>query len=355
MKKIVAALLALLMLAVFAACGSKPAQTTTTTPSETKTETKAEEPKKEEAKPAIDYTKKTVTVIVPFAAGGGQHVLATAVQGCTPNVNMVITNVTGGGGAVGIMELLNSKNDGWTVGCSTLNNVAAGAFNGAYPDPDAYKKLTMVASVAGDRMIMIANKAFMEKNGFKTLEDVVNYSKNNPDNGFKVTGATANSYTQAVAELFMSKLGVKWAYVPYDGEQSARNAIMGGDCDLCIFGVGAAQSAISGGYCTGLCLLSPERSTFFPEVPTCGEIYAELKNFDHTVYRCYYMPENVDPAIVAEFEKILEGCAKSEEFKKTCDGLFLEITYMGSAEMQAKMDQMIIDCEEMYKIMNAGK
>lgn len=301
----------------------------------------------------IDYTKKTVTVIVPFAAGGGQHVLATAVQGGTPDVNMVITNVTGGGGAVGIMETLNSKNDGWTVCCSTLNNVAAGAFNGAYPDPDAYKKLTMVASVAGDRMIMIANKAFMDKYGFTSLEDVVNYSKAN-ENGFKITGATANSYTQAVAELFMNKLGVNWAYVPYDGEQSARNAVMGGDCELCIFGVGAAQSAIDGGYCTGLCLLSPERSTFFPEVPTCGELYEDLKDFDHTVYRCYYMPEGTDPAIVAEFESILEECAKSESFKATCDSLFLEITFMGSAEMQAKMDQMVIDCKEMYEIMNAN-
>lgn len=347
MKKTLSLILALVMVFALCACGK------TAAPAPAPAAPAAEAPAAEApvaeapAAPVIDYTSKPVTVIVPFAAGGGQHVLATAVNAGTESVDMVINNVTGGGGAVGIMELLNSKNDGWTVGCSTINNVAAGAWNGAYPDPDAWKKVTPVASVAGDRMIMLASKA----SGYTSLEDIVAFSKENPGK-LTVTGATANSYTQAVAELFMADLGVEWAYVPFDGETACRNAVMGGQVDLCIFGVGAAQTALQSGDCVGICLLAPQRSTYFPEIPTVGEIYPELASYDQTVYRCYYMPENTDPAIVDAFEAVLEECVSSQAFIDSMNGLFLEITYMNAEETTAMLETMVNDCQKMYEIMN---
>jgi len=343
MKKLLALTLAMAMCLALVACGGSKTSTAPAASSAAPAASNAPA----EAKPVIDYTKKPINVIVPFAAGGGQHVLATAVNGATPDYNMVITNVTGGGGATGIMETLHSKNDGWTVCCSTINNVAAGAWNGAYPDPDAWNKLTCVGSVAGDRMIVIASKA----SGFTSLEDIVAAAKAAPGE-VSVTGATANSYTQAVAEMWMEDLGIECNYVPFDGEQAARNATMGGQVDVCIFGVGAAQTAIDSGDCVGICMLSAERSSFFPDVPTIAEVYPELDNYDFTVYRGYYMPQDTDPAIVAEFEKVLAQCVEDPSFKETCDSLFLEITYMDSAEMTEALKKMVDDCQKMYEIMN---
>ena len=59
-----------------------------------------------------------------------------------------------------------------------------------------------------------------------------------------------------------------------------------------------------------------------------------------------------DPAIVAEFEKVLAQCVEDPSFKETCDSLFLEITYMDSAEMTEALKKMVDDCQKMYEIMN---
>lgn len=318
MKKLLTVVLCLAMVLSMTACGSdEPAEAT--------------------------YPDGTINVVVPFAAGGGQHVLATAISSAV-DATMVVTNVTGGGGSTGAMEVLHSNADGYTVLCSTLQNIAAGAYNGTYQEADAWEKFVPAATVAGDRMMMIASKA----SGFTSLEDIVEYSKANPGK-LTVTGATANSYTQLVIEKFMADLGVEWEFVPFDGENACRNACMGGQVDLCIFGTAASSTAIDSGDCVGICMLSAERSSYYPEIPTVAEIMDGFDAYDFTIYRCYMLPPETDTAVADTLGGIIEAAMANEEFIASCESMFLEVGYMNREKTTEVITNVYNECGEMYK------
>lgn len=339
MKKFTAITLALVMILALAACGQQAAPATQA-PAAAAPAT--EEAPVAESSPADAYPQNPVNVIVPFSAGGGQTVMARAIESALDMPQpMVISNVEGGGGSTGAMEVLNSKADGYTVLCSTIENIAAGKVNGAYADPDAYSKFTKVCSVAGEKMMVIASKA----SGFTCIQDVIDYATAHPGE-VSFVGATNKSYTHAVIGKLIKDLGIDAYFVPYDGESNARTAVMGGHEDVCVFGVSASSVAIDSGDCVPLCVLSSERSAYYPDVPTINE---ELGfNYDFTIYRCYVMPPETDQAVADKLADYIKAAVETEEFKESCDSMFLEISFMDSATLESTINRRVDDCVEMY-------
>lgn len=344
-KKTLSMILAIAMSFSLAACGAKeetpapaPSQPTTSQP--------------EASAPAeIKYPDGTVNVVVPFAAGSGSHVLATAAANVLQgDVVMAVTNVEGGGGAVGAMEVYNSDADGYTMLCSTVENVAAGRVNGTYAQPDAYEKLTCVATVGGAPQILIASKA----SGFTTLQEVIDYATANPGK-LTCSGATANSYTQAMAMLIFDQLGVDIRFVPYDSVTNASTACMAGTIDLCLYGSDNAAVPLESGDCVGIAMLSADRSTMYPDLPTAAEQCPELcADFDYWIYRSFFMPPETPAEIAKIMADKLEALMDSQDFLDLLATQKLQPNFMGPDEMSAALAKRAEEVVKMYELMNSA-
>lgn len=344
MKKFLALVLALALALSLVACGNEPTEPATTPDSS--------EPTVEATSPADGYPDHTVSIVVPFAAGSGSHALATsAANALMDKFTSAVTNVEGGGGATGAMEVLNSDPDGYTMLCSTTENVAAGRVNGTYADADAYKKFVCVGVVGESQQILIASKA----SGFTTLEEVMEYATAHPGE-LTCSGATANSYTNAMALLIFKQLGIDVRFVPYDSVVNATTACMAGTIDLCLYGTDNAASALESGDCVGICMLSAERSSFFPDLPTAAESYPDLcKDFNYSIYRCFFMPPETPVEIADAMSAMLANLSDSQEFKDILTAQKLESNYKNRAEMEQILATRADECVEMYELLAAQK
>lgn len=340
MKKYLALVLALILTLSLVACGNK---TTETTPDENEVV---------ESSPADGYPDHTVNIIVPFAAGSGSHALATSASNALMDkFASAVTNVEGGGGSTGAMEVLHSDPDGYTMLCSTTENIAAGRVNGTYSDPDAYQKFVCVGVVGESQQILIASK----QSGFTTLEEVMEYATAHPGE-LTCSGATANSYTNAMALLIFKQLGVDIRFVPYDSVVNATTACMAGTIDLCLYGTDNASSALESGDCVGICMLSAERSSFFPDIPTAAESYPDLcKDFNYSIYRCFFMPPETPVEIADAMSAMLADLGNSQEFKDILTAQKLESNYKDRTEMAEILAARADECVEMYDLLAAQK
>ena len=289
------------------------------------------------------YPRKPINIVVPFGAGGGQTVLARAVAASAKlSKPMVVTNVPGGGGAIGAMEVYHNAPDGYTVLCSTPENVAAGAINGTYAIPTAWKDFVKVASVGGDAMIVLASKA----SGLRSLDDVKKRAAAEPGK-ISICGVTSKSYTHAVVKRMLDDLKLDLHWIPYDGEAASRTAVMGGHVDLVVFGVSAAHPAIDSGDAFPICVLSAKRSSFYPDVPTINELTG--LNYDFTIYRAYFLPPKTPKAIADTLAAALKECVDDPKFKATMDGLYYETAYMGPEDLGKFIAFRVEETEKMFK------
>lgn len=350
MKKTLSLILAAAMALSLVACGSseKPAASAPA-PSAPAASAPAATPAP--APTAPDYPDGTVTVVVPFAAGSGSHVLATAAANVLQgDVTMAVTNVEGGGGSVGAMEVYNSDNDGYTMLCSTIENVAAGRVNGTYAQPDAYEKLTCVATVGGAPQILIASKA----SGFTTLQEVIDYATAHPGE-LTCSGATANSYTMAMAMLIFDQLGVDIRFVPYDSVTNASTACMAGTIDLCLYGSDNAAVPLESGDCVGIAMLSADRSSMYPDLPTAAEQCPDLcADFDYWIYRSFFMPPETPTELADIMSEKLEALMDSQDFLELLTTQKLEPNFLNRTEMADALAKRAEEVVKMYELMNAA-
>lgn len=326
MKKLVSLMLAVVMVFALAACGKEPAETD----------------------PAAKYPERTVTVVVPFAAGSGSHALAVAAQNALQSkVTMAVTNVEGGGGSVGAMEVYHATADGYTMLCSTIENVAAGRVNGTYQEADAWEKMRCVAVVGGCPQIMIASKA----SGLTTLQEVIDYAKANPGK-LTVSGATANSYTNAMALLIIKQLGVDIRWVSYDSVTNASKDCMAGKIDLCIYGSDNAASPVASGDCVPIAMLSATRSSFYPDLPTAAEQCPDLcKDFDYWIYRTFFMPPETPTAVADKMSEMLKALGEDAGFKDVLTAQKLEFSYKNRTETEKALKARAEEAVQMYDLL----
>jgi tripartite-type tricarboxylate transporter receptor subunit TctC len=214
---------------------------------------------------ALDYPTRYVRVIVAYAAGGANDILARLMGqwlGERLGKQFVIENKTGGGGNIGTEAAIRSAPDGYTL--FFVN--PANAINASLYEKLPFNFIADMAPVGGVMRVpnvMEVTPSFPAK----TVAEFIAYAKANPG---KVNMASAGigTSTHLAGELFMSMTGVKLTHVPYRGNGPAVQDLIGGQVDVMFDTLPSSIEHIRGGKLRALGITSAQSIDALPDVPT---------------------------------------------------------------------------------------
>ena len=216
------------------------------------------------------WPTKTITLIVPFPAGGGTDVVARALaQKLAARLGkpVIVDNKPGAATAIGAEIVARSDPDGHTLlvsGASTFSINPAMRPKMRY---DALKDFAPIAIVAKVPLLMTVNSS----SPFKAIGDVIAQAKQKPGS---VNYATfgSGSAPHLAGELFSLAAGVKMTDIGYRGSSPAMVALLGGEIELALDTEAITGPQIRSGKVRAIANFGSTRSEAFPQVPTMAEL-----------------------------------------------------------------------------------
>lgn len=263
---------------------------------------------------AQTYPTRSITMIVPFAAGGPTDIVARIVTGHmaqTLGQSIIIENVVGAGGTTATTRASRATNDGYTLITGHMGTHAASV--PLYPNLAYHpeKNFEPVALLAGTPILILARKDFPPRD----LKEFIAYVKAKA-NEAKVNAAHAGigSVSHVSCELLNSILGIKPVGVPFNGTGPAMNALVGGQIDYMCDQIVNAVPQINGGAIKAYAVATPERNPSLPDVPTTKE--AGLPDFQAQAWNAIFAPKGTPAPIVAALNAAVVKALDDEGVRK---------------------------------------
>ncbi|QQO16632.1 tripartite tricarboxylate transporter substrate binding protein BugD [Bradyrhizobium diazoefficiens] len=261
---------------------------------------------------AQTYPTRSITMIVPFAAGGPTDVISrivTAHMAQTLGQSIIIENMVGAGGTTATTRAARAANDGYMLITGHMGTHAASV--PLYPKLAYHpeKDFEPVALLAGTPILILARKDFPPKD----LKEFMTYVKANAE---KVNAAHAGvgSVSHVSCELLHSILDVKPVGVPFNGTGPAMNALVAGQVDYMCDQIVNAVPQINAGTIKAYAIATPERNPSLPNVPTTVE--AGLPAFQAQAWNAMFAPKGTSPAIIASLNGAAIRALDDETVKK---------------------------------------
>jgi tripartite-type tricarboxylate transporter receptor subunit TctC len=261
---------------------------------------------------AQDYPTRTITMIVPFAAGGPTDVIARIVTGHmaqTLGQSIIIENVVGAGGTTASARASRAANDGYTLITGHMGTHAASV--PLYPNLAYHpeKSFEPVGLLAGTPILILARKDFPPKD----LKEFVAYVK---ANAAKVNAAHAGvgSVSHVSCQLLNSLLGIEPVGVPFNGTGPAMNALVAGQVDYMCDQIVNAVPQINAGTIKAYAIATPERNPSLPNVPTTAE--AGLPAFQAQAWNAIFAPKGTPAPIIAKLNAAAVKALDDETVRK---------------------------------------
>lgn len=243
---------------------------------------------------AQTYPTRPITLIVPFAAGGPNDVLARIVtehMSRTLGQLLVIENVSGAGGTIGSARGARATPDGYALLSGNLGT--HGASYAYYPElPYHSDDFAPIGMVAGTPNFLAVRKDFPAA----TLGEFIDYAKKNPN---KITAGHAGNGSNGnlVCLLLMGTADIKLLLVPYRGSGPAMNDLVAKQLDAMCDSSPTVVPQVQGGTIRALVVAQTQRTDRLPDVPTSTE--AGLPRFEVIGWNALFAPKDTPAPIVA--------------------------------------------------------
>jgi tripartite-type tricarboxylate transporter receptor subunit TctC len=269
---------------------------------------------------AQNYPSRTITFVVPFAAGGLSDVPGRIVAAeMQPRIgqSIVVENRPGASGVTGAQSVLRAEPDGYTLLVNALADVQNLHYLSVPYDP--IKDFALIGMVAdGPPVVLIVNADLP----FKSVADLIAHAKANPGKVSFGTSGPATSPAIAVTQLnALAKTDI--AQVPYRGSGPAAAAVVSGEVQGTFAFYSVARQMHDGGKVRALAVASPKRMENWPEIPTMGEL--GFAGFDHRGFVGLAAPGKTPAPVVAFLNKHLNEVINSPSFRKRMEPLGMTI------------------------------
>jgi len=270
---------------------------------------------------AQDYPTRPITLIVPFAAGGGVDVSARIQaqrMGELLGQAIVVENVGAAAGMAGSERVAKATPDGYTM---LIGNSGTHAFNQSLYKKPLYNSVTdftPVGLVSESPRILIARKDLPAAN----LGQFIAYVKADQSK-MQFGSAGVGSGTHLPCVLLNMAMGVNVTHVPYRGENPAMQDVIGGRIDyMCAtIQTGAAQAKQN--TVKGIAVMADARVSISPDLATSGE--QGLPGVAATVWNAFFLPPGTPAPIVAKLNKAMSDTVDDPVIHKRLQELGLEI------------------------------
>jgi tripartite-type tricarboxylate transporter receptor subunit TctC len=258
-----------------------------------------------------NYPTKSITVIVPFSAGGPTDTVARLIaQAMSTDLKqqVLVENVGGAGGTQGANRVAHADPDGYTLLLHHIGMSTAPALYRKLPfhAVDDFVPIGLINEVP---MTIVARNDFPAKN----LKELIDYVKKNQD---KVSYANAGvgAASHLCGMLFMSAINTQVTTIPYKGTGPAMNDLLGGKVDFMCDQTTNTTSQIKGGKIKVYAVTTKKRVPSLLDVPTAQE--AGLPGFEVAVWHGLYAPKGTPKAVVDRLNKALKAALKDETVKQ---------------------------------------
>ncbi len=253
------------------------------------------------------WPTRSITFLVPFAAGGGTDAFARPLAAQLDqqlHQRIIIENKAGAGGTVGASAAAKAKPDGYTFFVGAAHHAIAPAI---YPklDYDIEKDFIPIGIIAEPPHVVVVHPT---KVAAKSLKELIDFASKNPD---KMNYASAGNGTthHLAGELFKLLSKTKITHVPYRGAGPALQDLVAGHVDMAFDGLGSSAPQIAGGGLRALAVAAPKRTPAFPDLPTAAE--AGLHGYEVSTWYALFAPRGVPVEITTRMGNELKAALAS--------------------------------------------
>lgn len=273
-----------------------------------------------------NYPEKPVTFYVNYSAGGNTDLSYRQFAKVAEEYlgeQIVIENVTGGGGTTGVAELANAEPDGYTLGNVSMAPMTVAPHNQPVPyEPDDF-------SFIGGWGKQIYGIVAAKDAPYDDLESFVSYAKENPGMQFS-DPAPGGLNGLAVTLLDRAENGeLEFQNIPYEGGGEATSAVLGGHVDFTSNNPAPLISGLENGDLKLIASMSDIRFDVAPDVPTVREL-----GYDYDVTSWFGIggPSGLPDEVVEKWEDVIQKTLEDPEFQEAAEDLQTPLQWMPGTE-----------------------
>jgi len=285
------------------------------------------------------FPEKEITVIVPFAAGGGSDVFVRIFQeairknGLCPHP-IVVKNVSGAGGTIGSRTAREAKPDGHTILCLHDGIFTAQHYGNALWGPSDFEPL----AATGRSGVVVA---VSENSPFGSLNELMEEAVRNPDKLVFGTNLGAPNHYSALF-LQKGKPGAKFRFTQTGGGAKRLAQLKGGHVDLTGFSVAEYEQFKAAGI-RALAVLSEEREPSFPDLPTAKEQGVDAI---HGLMQFWWAPKGTPPERLAYLEKLLRQTMATKTVQERLSDLHIDPVFQVGEPLRDTIRQRSTNLQE---------
>ncbi|WP_382401121.1 Bug family tripartite tricarboxylate transporter substrate binding protein [Lentibacillus salinarum] len=270
---------------------------------------------------AENYPDREIEMTIPWDPGGGSDIEGRVVTDHVSEAldeSMVVVNVPGVGGTVGMEELLEQDANGYHIGQMHEGHLVAHHTDVTDVNYDDFEPIASMS--ASDQLLAVSNDLNVD-----SLEEFVEYGQENTID----FGGTVSGIPRVWVEQIGQELDINYNLVGYEGLGEAVQALAGGHVDAVIVDYPSAAEFVEAGHMSFLGIGTEERNDTLPDVPTFKE-----KGYDLTmgINRGYVAPGGTDPEIIEMLSNTFEEVANRDAFVKEIEDLGASVNFMNHDE-----------------------
>jgi tripartite-type tricarboxylate transporter receptor subunit TctC len=298
---------------------------------------------------AQTYPARPVTMIVPFPAGGATDTLARFLgERMRPILGqpVIIENVAGAAGSLGVGRAVRSPADGYTlsIGTSTTHMLTGGLYALQF---DLLKDLEPVIQIGSEPLLIVGKRSLPAED----LKGLIAYLKANPDKAsVGIAGVGATGHLTGIS--FQKETGTKFQFVPYRGNAPAMQDLLAEQIDFMIEPSSNFKSLLGAGSVKPYAITGKTRLPSSPDIPTADE--AGLPGFFASLWYGLWVPKDTPKDVVAKLNASMVQVLADPPVRKRFDELGIGITPLVQQSPEALRAYQKAEAERWWPIIKAA-
>ncbi len=259
---------------------------------------------------AAQFPTRPITLVVPFAAGGGTDSIAREIGKLMSDrlgQAVIVENRGGAGGAIGADLVAKAKPDGYTLLFATSTFATNAAISAQLPY-DPINDFSPVAMIGRGPLLLVSSRQL----NVNSVSELIAIGKARPE-GLSYCSAGEGSINHLAGELLRQRTGVPMTHIPFKGSGPATIELLAGRVDIFVATVPTILSHTKDGQLSVLAVTGAKRSPLFPNVPTMAQ--AGIPNFEVNTWWGVMAPAKTPQAIVDQLNKVINEAAASNMIK----------------------------------------
>jgi tripartite-type tricarboxylate transporter receptor subunit TctC len=296
-----------------------------------------------------DYPTRPIAMIVPFSAGGATDTVARFLGERLRTIlgqPIVIENVAGAAGSVGVGRAVRSPADGYTLSIGTVSThvLTGGLYNLQF---DLVKDLDPVIEIGSEPLLIVAKKSFPADD----LKGLIAWLKANPDKAsVGIAGVGAIGHLMGIA--FQKETGTKFQFVPYRGNGPAMQDLLAEQIDFMIEPASNFKGQLAAGSLKPFAITGHARLPSAPKIPTADE--AGVPGFFASLWYGLWVPKGTPRPVIARLNAALSQAFFDPQVRQRFDELGIQIAPLDHQTPEALRDLQKAEAARWWPIIKAA-